>query len=281
MKPLWIVQTSLGNSFDNQQLLDAIRRNNAIAEEVVIKPFTSDLPEYLPTIDYDGPVLLSGSTSFCDNAVKHRPNWYPGIFSTIDFFNYAVWVEHWEEFLLNSSRTTWVLPIKDIPEVMSSSKTIQEYLTELFVRPFNDSKSIVGEVYTYDKLKSFYNDVMEGKLFGLTGDTKVVLGIPFKITNEWRLFVADGQVVTGSQYRRRGYPYKSAIVPDNVLDFGEKVILNHNPCSMFTLDVCESNGYLYLLEVQGFNGAGWYAADLDLLVQAANKEALKLWNQKQ
>jgi hypothetical protein len=88
-------------------------------------------------------------------------------------------------------------------------------------------------------------------------------------------------VVTASQYRRDGRLSVQAGAPGVVLAFGEAVATRWSPASVFTLDVCQSGESLFVLEVQGFNSAGHYAADLRALVRAVSAQAAREWQAAQ
>jgi hypothetical protein len=44
---------------------------------------------------------------------------------------------------------------------------------------------------------------------------------------------------------------------------------------LYSIDVCESNGELYILELGSYSCAGEYGADLDLMIEYGAKAALE------
>lgn len=273
MRVLWIVQTNLGVSSDIQRFVSAIKRSDALVEEVAAIPFTGDLPEYLPTVKYDGPVVLYGSVSFVTGAHESR-KWLPGAFSDSDTFTYDKWVKYYGDLLLNSPDGTHITTIGDFV----NSPMIDSDL--IFVRPVRDAKEINGEVQTVGAFRKFCVDASSDILAGVSSKTVVVVGTPYGIDFEWRTFIRKGKVVTASQYRKYGQFKPDNNVPQRVIDFAEIAAQRWNPCPMYVIDVCESAGNLYLMEVQGFNCAGHYASDMDAIVQAANEATLEIFNQK-
>jgi hypothetical protein len=47
---------------------------------------------------------------------------------------------------------------------------------------------------------------------------------------------------------------------------------------LYSIDVCESNGELYVLELGSYSCAGEYGADLDLTIEYGAKAALEDFN---
>ena len=266
---LWIIQTNLGVESDVRDFVDAIRQSTALVEEVAAIPFTGDLPEYLPTIKYDGPVVLYGSVSFVTGS--HQSNrWKPGAFSDPDTFTYDKWVKYYGDLLLNSSDGAQVTTIGEFVNSPLSDKNM------VFVRPLRDAKEINGEVQTVGQFRKFCNSVMSGEMYhGISGSTVVVVGEPWGISAEWRLFAKNGEIVAASQYKKNGRLHKNKDVPERVIHFGKMVAQRWDPCPMYVIDVCESAGNLYIMEVQGFNSAGHYDANMDAIVKAANEATLE------
>ena len=107
----------------------------------------------------------------------------------------------------------------------------------------------------------------------------VLVTKPQKIGREWRLVVANGRVITGSQYCEQG---KSCVVqgsPAEVRSFADHVLseVNWRPDPIFMMDVCESAGGLRVLELNGFSCALLYLADLEVVVASATELAMSAW----
>ena len=86
------------------------------------------------------------------------------------------------------------------------------------------------------------------------------------------MFVIDRKIVTFSQYKKNGRLFiERNTIPKNVLKFAEKAIIMWDHCRAYVLDVCLSNGNPYVVEAQSFNSAGFYAANSNDIVNAANE----------
>ena len=263
---LWIVQTNLGNASDIAALVGALDAQCIPWLGFDVVPFSGMLPD----VEHDGPVVCYGSTNFIVNCGE-AGRWVPGVWHDDQNFTWSAWAENLGELLLNapssSERTT-------VAGLLASSRSEDELV---FVRPDRDLKEFSGEVATLGKFKSWCREVVAGRFDQVGPDTPIVLATPFGIEVEWRLFVVCGRIVAASQYRFRGRLDARAGAPADVLAFGEAVAARWSPASVFTLDVCRSGDGLFVVEAQGFNSAGYYAADLHVLVRAVSAQAAAEW----
>lgn len=87
--------------------------------------------------------------------------------------------------------------------------------------------------------------------------------------------VADGRVVAGSQYAVNGGKEITAGCPAEVISFAESTLAEvpWRPDPAFMLDVCESGGRLWLVELNSFSGSWLYCCDLPAVVSAIGELA--------
>jgi len=137
--------------------------------------------------------------------------------------------------------------------------------SHFFVRPTDDSKSFAGEVMRFAELVTWCRQ-LEGEECDLSPDCPIVVAEPVEIAHEWRLFMVNSKVSTGSHYRSGGRLDVYADVPPEVNSFAEGLALRWQPAPVFVLDVARSGEKLYLIEVNCFNSAGFYASDVAKLV---------------
>ncbi len=91
---------------------------------------------------------------------------------------------------------------------------------------------------------------------------------PSTITREWRLFIVDGKPVAASQYRSNGRLKIESHAPSAVLQFAEQMCDIWTPCDLFVIDICEQDGNYYIVELNAMNCAGFYACDVEAIVQS-------------
>jgi len=217
-------------------------------------PFSKELPD-IPT---DMPTVFYGSVRMVDLVLKSG-KWSPCAFFDPEMFMTTTWgTAYGENWINHGSKVT----------------TLSEFVWEphdpdrmFFVRPVKDAKEFTGGVWSFGQLQRWNAGLIQTDL----GDeqlstTKIIVGEPWGISKEWRLFMVDGHVSTASQYKVRGVLAEDANVPREVLDFGERMAKVFSPHRIFVLDICESAGNLYVLELGCVNSAGPYASDIKKLV---------------
>lgn len=268
MKVTWIIQTNMGSQIDIQNYVQAVRDSGAEVLEVEHIPFSTDLPQ----INVTGPVVVYGAVSFISE-IQKSGKWSLGIFGIPETFTYQAWAKNYNKMLLNSPDAT---ELSTIGEFCLDTRDEKE---DIFVRPQHDTKSLVGRVYTAGEFKKWCVEASTGDFAGVDKNTPIVIGKPYGIEAEWRLFVVNNKVISASQYHQKGRLHKTFGAPEDVLAFAEKVIAKWNPCPVYILDLCRSAGNCYIVEVQGFNSAGHYACDIKAVAGAVNEVAKDLWNQ--
>ena len=105
-------------------------------------------------------------------------------------------------------------------------------------------------------------------------DDKVVVAPVRAIAAEYRLFVVDRKVVTGSRYKLGTKVIYEPVIDAPVLTLAKEIIRRFCPVDAFALDIAVCpEGRPYILEVNCINSAGLYAADTQRLVHALDELA--------
>lgn len=252
MKVLWVVQKNLINDTDGQGLVDAIISTGDEVLPVYIVPFSNEIPE----VDFDGCVIPYGGT-----------NWINHIFSkglwTLFFnenFRYSKYVEMYGKNVFNSDAV--FMKMGDF----SPSRFEDDML---FIRPDKDLKEFAGYVVHKDSFSDWLSKI-KSQGYLVNEDTDILVAKASKVDCEWRLFVVDGQVVSGSQYRINYYCKTDPRVPDRVLEYASRMIKIWQPSPVFVMDICEVNGELSILELGDFHSAGWYDSDKAKIIKAVS-----------
>lgn len=269
MRPLWIISTNMGASSDIDAYVAGVRASGADVAEVTHIPFSPDLPDVV----HDGPVVLYGAVSFIDVAGASG-RWRPGVFAGPEVFTYQNWARHYGDMLLNSPDATQLTTVGGFA---ADARPADE---DIFVRPQHDTKSLVGAVWRAGEFRAWCEQASRGDYAGVGAATPIVVGKPFGIDSEWRLFVVDGKVAGASLYRHRGRLLKACGAPQEIMDFARAAIARWDPAKAYVLDVCTSAGNPYIVEAQSFNSAGHYAADIRAVAEAVNRVAVEIWREQ-
>ncbi len=291
-KTTWIIQNNMGAASDIQSYIESVKATGNEVIEIQHIPFSEDLPvvhvekpfeiqhipfsEDLPVVHVEKPFVVYGSISFIQACLKNDVLKH-GVFGDLEVFTYQNWTQHYGDMLLNSSDNTIMTTVGDF------SLSNISYLSEdhmVFVRSQHDNKSIPGRVVDVNEFFDWCQEAKKGLFAGVEQDTPIVVGKPYKIRAEWRLFVVNSEIITASQYHKNGKFFKQEGAPQEVIDFGKKVIDKWNPLPAYIIDVCMSANNLYIMEVQGFNSAGAYCCDISKVAQSIHDYFFQQQNKK-
>ncbi len=251
MRTTWIVQTNV----EPESTSPAALRRACFAEqrpfyEVSVIPGSVTMPE-LPAMD--GPVVFHGRTTLILRAFEH-PKWRHGVFFDPDHFQHRAYVQAYGERMLNADAQ-----ILSWEELLKEPRAPDEFV---FLKPNDDLKRFTGSILRFSECVDLYRELRQAAR-PIAPTSEVVLGKPFEIDAEWRLFVVNGEVVTGSMYR----PTRDPHVPRELIDFAQEAASHWTPASVFVLDVARVDRSWKIVECNGFNGSRFYSADLERLVR--------------
>ncbi|NIT77370.1 MAG: ATP-grasp domain-containing protein [Anaerolineae bacterium] len=261
----WVVQKNLGTSGDPERIGEACERIGAKCDLITRVPFSKELPN-VPT---DEPTIFYGSTRFV-NLVFEAERWRPCAFFDPLYFTTQCWMEMYGSACLNHG---------------AKITTLEQFCFEphpsdrlFFVRPDKDLKEFQGGVWAFGDLKRWKTGLLNTDL----GEEQlatipILIGEPWGIAREWRLFMVDGRVCQASQYRVRHKLNVRADVPTRVLVFAEFWARQWSPHPIFVMDICESADQLYILEVGCVNSAGFYACDINEIVAWISSKVEDEW----
>lgn len=261
-EPVWAVQTNLGSVETIERLHSACARLELPFAPIVAIPFSDALPE----LPHEPRTIVYGSANLCTNVHRSR-RWSPGVFFDDERFAFEALLAHCRDQLLNADAR-----LTTLGELAHERLDVD---AELFVRPVADEKQFAGNVWHFGALRAWV-DALQGDEYGVSRATRVVVSAPKPIECEWRLFVVDGEVVSGSRYRERGRSAISPDLPESVRRFGEAIAATWAPDRVFVLDVAQCEGRLCVIETNGFNSAGFYAADVLAIVRAVSDAVMTM-----
>jgi hypothetical protein len=145
---------------------------------------------------------------------------------------------------------------------------------EVFARPTGCDKAFTG--------RCVYKDDFASALSPATFDpgTQVVVAVPQEIGREWRLVVADDRVVAASRYAEQGSKSVEPGCPAEVPAFAEAMLaeVRWRPDPVFMMDIAESAGLLWLVELNGFSCSWLYQCNVEAVVAVAGELAEKAVN---
>lgn len=244
--PLFLIQANLLNQDDTADLKEAIDASGHMYRLVDIKPFVYDnIPDYDSDFYH---IIPYGGTNFIEKCrlTKNWCIWFN------ENFRYHLYMKHYGTHMFNSDGIH--MRMRDFcPSRFSGIET-------LFIRPDKDLKEFAGLTIDTVNFMSWYN-LIKGQDYGVNDDTEIIVATASNINTEWRIFVINGQPISGSQYRISHNLKISADVPERVYEFVREMCKIWVPSDVFVMDVCELNGVLSIVECGDFHSSGWYGTD--------------------
>ena len=258
----WVIQNGPIREAGYEDLVTALERYDIPYTEVTVVPFSAEL---IPDVDPDGEVIVMGTVSLAEKVAK-RKGWSPGAY-TNDNFDYRVWSEKWKGSILNEDAI--VCPFRHIPLEWDP----------FFIRPVKDNKAFSGQIMWMHEYQTWLGRLLveEGAsdlCFDI--DEMVIVASPKKIYREYRFWVVDHKVVTGSVYKigedvtyqdegfidQETWRFVSGHVGKPPFCIG-----GWAPDRAFVIDVALTEEGHKIIEINCLNSAGFYKADVFKLVQ--------------
>lgn len=271
MRPVWLIEAGVYGA-EADPLVAEIRRQGVAAEVVPHQALLKgrELAAGDRALADGDCVIAYGTFPFAREIQLHR-RWVPGAWCDPKNLDCTTYFAHFGRFLLNEHYAI-------VPGVEAIRQ--RDWLFEVFgrddavfARPAGPDKLFTG--------RCIERNDFAGALGPARYDptTLVVVATPREIGREWRLFVAGDQVVAGSQYAEQGGKSITPGCPTEVRAFAETMLseVRWRPDPAFFLDVCESGGRLWLVEINGFSCSWLYRCDLGAVVRAAGELAEKAW----
>jgi hypothetical protein len=254
----WVIQDNIANEERTSALIQNIDRFGQKVHLVKVVPFVGEI---MPDLDFDDEkVICFGSYSMRHQA--NKKGWFPGVYD-MEWFPYQSLIEVLGNRVLNDE------------SVFGEFGEINPEYEEFFIRPTHDGKEFAGTIKSKGQLKEWQAKVIKLGRDDFSGvlraQTEVMCSPLKKIYDEFRYFVVDGKVVTGSQYKLG----KRVVYGDtdyNIPVAQEFVdVLNDHISHPFVIDIALTDDGYKVIELNTLNCAGFYAADMQKLVAALIK----------
>jgi len=248
--PIWVVQ----NCKDRQteKILAALKE--------VGEPFILTARDiFTEFINFDEVDLIPyGSTSLLEFAKEH--NWR--------------YVFHNDNFRTDvyASRHSRMLNNDAMIMSLSAFKLLTETRPQWFIRPVLDLKSFAGFTAPSKEIVEWITR-LEAVECEVDSNTLVSVASPKVIDMEWRYFIVDGKIITGSSYKhqKKSYIYEETDKKD--LDEAQELAMEWLPHENCCMDVALWEDKPYVVEFNGLNSSGFYDHNVVALVRAVSTYA--------
>jgi len=263
MKPEWLIQTNI-DDVDTDSMIAAVR-----SQGMKVHPVELHLGEQMGFGQYDSQTctICYGSIDFV-HQVQHRAPMIPGAWANFNHMKCSTYYAYLGKYLLNSQYR--IIPMGELLRQWEKL-AITTPCKSLFIRPDSGTKPFTGYVYKHDERHKI--QLLEQSV----GPETLVIVAPEKpITAEWRFVICDRKVVAGCQY----LPVESTFCPPSSFRLAEIIATQEwQPDICYTIDIAESEGKMYLLEINSFSCAGFYCCEMSPIIEYASKAALNEWEE--
>lgn len=161
--------------------------------------------------------------------------------------------------LLN--KDAFFLPIKD-------NKT-KSFNVPYFLKPSKDLKTFLpGILQPGETIQHFIENSQHLKQY----DHELALLSPVKIIlKEYRFFIVNKEIITGSQYKNGDIVEHKSFIPDYMLDIAKQYAQLYQPHDIFTMDLAETEHGVKIVEYNCWNGSGLYESNKIELFKSVQK----------
>jgi hypothetical protein len=253
---MWLVQYTGIRCVNVDKMAETLVEKGIPFRAIGLVPFSNEITG-LDDVDLNGNVMAYGSCKLV-YLIKSM-NVRPGVYFDYSTFNVLAWNTFLPYEMLNRKPD-----IRQISELRKVDGTQEEK----FLRPVMDLKLFAGSV----KIETVsYDEFFDSKLNGDRSNDNALVAVSnpqYNIKGEWRCFIVNRKFVTGSQYRNNGFLDVNPSLPRGLEEYVERICdtwLPHDTCVM---DVAIVGRTFKVVEFNGINASGLYAADVGKLVDA-------------
>jgi ATP-grasp domain, R2K clade family 3 len=274
MRPTWLIEAGVYRD-EAVPLLEEIRRQGMVAEVLphqLLRKGSAPIVGGQPLAP-GGCVIGYGTFPFAQQILLHH-HWVPGAWCSAANLDCAAYFAQFGRFLLNQHYA--IMPGVEAIRQRDWLFSVFGRDERVFARPTSCHKLFVGRCIDRESFATALAPTRYDPA------TLVVIAAPQPIAREWRLVVIGDRVVSGSQYAVDGQRAIVADCPPEIHRFAESVLAEvlWRPDPAFMVDVCESAGRLWLVELNSFSGSWLYQCDMSAVVSAASELAERTWQQK-
>jgi hypothetical protein len=268
MRPVWLIEAGVYGA-EAEPLLAEIRRQGMSAEVVSFRTLLKekDIVVGGRPLEEGDCVIGYGTFPFARQIQLCRC-WLSGAWCDPANFDCSCSFAYFGRFLLNQNYA--IMPGIEAIRQRDWLYEIFSKEDEVFARPAGSGKVFTG--------RCIYKDDFTSALSPATFDpaTQVVVAAPQEIGREWRVVVAGNLIVAASQYAVESSKCVLSGCPDEVRAFAEAMLadVHWRPDPIFMMDVCESEGRLWLVELNGFSCSWLYQCELKTVVAEASELAM-------
>jgi hypothetical protein len=257
----FLIQRNLSSSTCQNKVCDAVKQYPHQFVDIV--PFSHEIvhDELLNGTDY----IPYGSTLF--TSIAYEKKW-KGLYFDIENFSMKKAIAKRSDMLNQDSQ---ILTVKQAIEHLRQLPVNEN----VFVRPDLDLKHFVGQVITASECADWFADAMSLPLdsgsYAMDPDMLVCIAIPKLIQAEWRYFIVNNEVVSGSKYRVNGQLHQRREKDSALICEAQQLANQWKPHVNCVMDLAVVNDETKVVEFNCINSSGFYECDVDMIFKKLAK----------
>jgi hypothetical protein len=270
MRPIWVLEANVEGLPTGPLAAEITRRGlDCRIVKWIPSPYPKDLAG-AEDVPHDACVIFRGTLTLMRHLEGTR-RWRPAGWCEFDRLACSTYYAHFGSFMLN--REYALLPYAETVRLSESLFARYGRDGRIFIRPDSVDKSFTGMVIDAPG----FNNRFRPNSFDPT--LPVLVARPKPLGKEWRLIIANGDVIAGSRYRDGSVRSVSPDCPGEAVEFVRHVLqaVPWRPAPVFIVDICESDEGLRVLELNSFGCSGHYEADVSVVVETAGRLAAQAW----
>jgi hypothetical protein len=229
-------------------LVKAIDEIGATRIACGVIPFTDTIVG-IDDIDPTIPTMFYGSTRLVE--IVSKLSFSPGVWFKPEWFDPKNWCGKRND-LLNENQT-----------YMTVGELRKNWIDKEFFVKSSDPKILTGMVLESDDYKWWIEEYSH-----LKDEDRLVISPVQNIVQEWRFFIINGEVVTGSQYKHNGLLRIREPISDYVWDKAREMSRDWMPSQNIVMDICKlENDEFKVVEFNTISCSGFYASPIKPLLE--------------
>lgn len=277
MKNLWLIQTSGFITNHINQTVDTLKDLNYEFEDFGVIPYDNkvsnlnnilrDDTQYIVRCGVYLLEILDNLDNLTDCATyidpqNNKPEYMTALKNSLDWdekkFDQAVYKD-FDLPLLNS----------DAEYLTYSEAKDLKFENDMFLKPSRDLKSFCGGIM--EKGLSV-DEFIKGNNYrkGFEKETLIISKLQ-TIYTEYRFFIIDSKVITGSMYKRGQEVVFDSYIPPLMMKKAIEYAKLFAPAEIFVMDLAETDKGIVIVEYNCWNCSGLYDVDTHKLFTAVNE----------
>lgn len=139
----------------------------------------------------------------------------------------------------------------------------------IFVRPDDDLKQFTGTLINSFECYEWFMDALQCKhgSYKMSPEMKIVFSEPKSIEAEWRWFIIDGEIISGSLYKKYGKIILKKETNNEIISIAKEKAKGWLPHKNCTMDLAKVNKEFKIIEFNCINSSGFYDSDINLILE--------------